>query len=88
MRKNYSAEFKARLVLDILMGKRSANDIARDNGVSKNSINRWKVQAIINFSQVFQKDFEVKHMEKNYKAKIDDLYKQIGEIVTKNRIIQ
>lgn len=88
MRKNYSAEFKAKLVLDILMGKRSASEIAYDNGVSKNSINRWKVQAITNFSQLFQKDFEVKHIKKKYKAKINDLYKQIGKIVTKNKIIQ
>lgn len=88
MRKNYSAEFKAKLVLDVLMGKRSVNEIAHVNGVSKNSINRWKVQAIRNFSQLFEKDFAAKHMEKKYETKINDLYKQIGKIVTKNRIIQ
>ncbi|UZQ49126.1 transposase [Clostridium kluyveri] len=82
MRKKYSAEFKAKLILTVLKGEGTLNEIARDNGVTVNSINRWKVQAIANFPQLFEESSEVKRMKKKYEARIDEIYKQILKIIT------
>ncbi|WP_407647206.1 transposase, partial [Clostridium aromativorans] len=54
MRKNYSSEFKARLVLEVLRGERTLSEIASENQVHPNMLTRWKTEAVKNFSQLFE----------------------------------
>ncbi|MCC9296762.1 transposase [Clostridium sp. WLY-B-L2] len=85
MRKNYSSEFKARLVLEVLRGERTLSEIASENQVHPNMLTRWKTEAVKNFSQLFEKEAsKTKQMEKQYEDKIDELYKQIGRLTTQN----
>ncbi|CAB1249083.1 hypothetical protein CLOSBL3_11838 [Clostridiaceae bacterium BL-3] len=56
MRKIYSSEFKARLVLEVLRGERTLSEIASENQVHPNMLTRWKTEAVKNFSQLFEKE--------------------------------
>lgn len=85
MRKNYSSEFKARLVLEVLRGERTLSEIASENQVHPNMLTRWKTEAVKNFSQLFEKEAsKTKQMKKQYEDRIDELYKQIGRLTTQN----
>lgn len=85
MRKNYSSEFKAKLVLEVLRGERTLSEIASENQVHPNMLTRWKTEAVKNFSQLFEKEAsKTKQMKKQYEDKIDELYKQIGKLTTQN----
>lgn len=85
MRKNYSSEFKAKLVLEVLRGERTLSEIASENEVHPNMLTRWKTEATKNFSQLFEKEAsKTKQMKKDYEDKIDELYKQIGRLTTQN----
>ena len=49
MRKTYSPEFKAKLVMEVLRGERMLNEIASENNVHPNMLTRWKTDAVNNF---------------------------------------
>ncbi len=45
MRKTYSPEFKAKLVMEVFRGERLLNEIASENNVHPNMLTRWKTEA-------------------------------------------
>ena len=70
MRKNYSPEFKAKLVLEVLRGERTLSEIASKNQVHPNMLTRWKTEAVKSFSQLFEKETsETEQMKSNTKRK-------------------
>jgi len=44
MRKTYSPEFKATLVMEVFRGERLLNEIASENNVHPNMLTRWKTE--------------------------------------------
>ena len=48
MRKTYSPEFKAKLVMEVFKGERLLNEIASENNVHPNMLIRWKTEAANN----------------------------------------
>ncbi len=41
-RKNYTKDFKARVALDAIKGRKTINELATEYGVHSNQIGRWK----------------------------------------------
>ena len=41
-RRNFSAEFKAKLVIEALEGEKPLNQIATENGIQPNLLRNWK----------------------------------------------
>lgn len=81
MRKSYSPEFKAKLVLEVFRGERLLNEIASENNVHPNMLTRWKTEASNNFYLLFQNEnAKMRKQSKDYEAQIDGLYKQIGKL--------
>jgi len=83
-RKTYSADFKAKLVLELLEGDKTLNEIASKYEVLPKSLQDWKKQFLANASLVFDKSAVVKE----YKEQITELEKQkdatakkLGEII-------
>lgn len=83
-RKTYSADFKAKLVLELLEGERTLNEIASQYGVLPKSLGDWKKQFLANASLAFDKSAVVKE----YKEQIAELEKQkdatakkLGEVI-------
>ena len=54
-RKSYSADFKAKLVLEVLEGEKTVNEIASKYEVLPVSLKNWKKQFIENISLAFDK---------------------------------
>ena len=59
-RKTYSADFKAKLVLEVLEGEKTVNEIASAYGVIPLSLRNWKKQFFENMSLAFDKSTVVK----------------------------
>ena len=78
-RKTYSADFKAKLVLEVLEGEKSINEIASQYGVLPVSLKNWKNQFLENMSLAFDKSTVVKE----YKNEIEDLQKSNDNLAKK-----
>jgi len=83
MRKNYTSEFKAKAVIEILREAKSINEIAAERGVHVNQLGRWKKTAIEGLPQIFDDNKKRKNEQKDHEEKIQELYAQIGELTTK-----
>lgn len=82
-KKTHSAEFKAKLVIEVLKELKMINQIASENGINPNLLSRWKTEAVKNLSKVFSKDTaEMDKLKKGYETKIEELYTQIGKLST------
>ena len=78
-RKSYSADFKAKLVLEVLEGEKTINEIASAYGVIPLSLRNWKKQFLENISLAFDKSTVVKE----YKDEIETLQKSNDELAKK-----
>ena len=78
-RKTYSADFKAKVVLEFLEGDKTLNEIASKYGILPRSLTSWKKQFLENASLAFDKSKVVKE----YKEKIDELEKQNDKLAKK-----
>jgi putative transposase len=77
-RKRYSAEFKAKLALEVVKGQRTLAEIASEAQVHPNLLMQWKKQLLECLPQVFA-DKRVKD-DKEHEALTDQLYQQIGQL--------
>ena len=85
MKKTYSSDFKAKIVIEALKGEKLINEIASENGVHPILLTRWKSEAISGLAQLFEnKNSKTNKTIKNYEEKVDELYKQIGKLTTQN----
>jgi putative transposase len=82
-RKTYTADFKAKLVLEVLEGEKTINEIASAYGIIPNNLKNWKKQFLENMSLAFDKSTVVKE----YKDEIetlqrdkDNMAKKVGEL--------
>lgn len=78
-RKTYSADFKAKLVLELLEGDKTVNEIASKYEVLPKSLQDWKKQFLSNASLAFDKSAVVKE----YKDQIGELEKQSDSLAKK-----
>lgn len=52
-RRNHTAEFKAKIVIEVMKETRTINEIASEYELHPNIVRRWKAKAIENMAQVF-----------------------------------
>lgn len=90
-RKVYSAEFKAKLVLEVLKGEKTINEIASEYEVIPKNLINWKQQFLENMSLAFDKSTVVKE----YKDQIeslqktnDDLAKKVGTLTIEKDFLE
>lgn len=84
-RKQHSPEEKSRLVLEVLKGDRSINEIAAENNIHPNMLARWKREAVEGLPSLFENDAAKKRKEeKAHEEELQELYAQIGRLSTQN----
>jgi len=71
-RKTYSPDFKAKVVLELLEGDKTINEIASKYEMLPKTLIEWKKQFIANASLAFDKSVVVKE----YKEEIEHLKKE------------
>ncbi len=55
-RRNFSAEFKAKVVLEILAGGKNAAEVCREYNLKPTLVSHWKSQFLANAAQVFENE--------------------------------
>lgn len=84
-RKPHTPEEKAKLVIEVLKGERTLNEIASEHEIHPNMLTRWKKEAIEGLASVFENDISKKRKEqKAHEAELEELYAQIGKLTTQN----
>lgn len=77
-RRNFTAEFKARIAIEAIKGQRTVQEIAAHYEVHPNMVTKWKQQAIAELPHVFS-DHRSGRDESDEGLK-DALYQQIGKL--------
>ena len=54
-KRSYTAEFKTKIVLEVLRGERELNEIAAEYEIAPNQIRNWKAEFVENATVVFDK---------------------------------
>ena len=90
-RKTYPADFKAKLVLQVLEGEKTLNEIASQYEILPKNLQNWKKQFLENMSLAFDKSTVVKE----YKKEIEDLQKdkdliakKLGETIVEKEFLE
>ena len=78
-RKNYGAEFKAKVALEAIRGELTVAELVAKHGVHQTLINSWKRQALEGMSGIFSGKAEAKAAEKD--GEIEKLHAKIGQLV-------
>ena len=82
-RRKFSPEEKAQIVLEILKEEKSISQLAAEHEIHANVLNRWKNEAIQNFSQLFVDDRKgITKMKNDYEQQINELYAEVGKLTT------
>jgi len=76
-KKRYTARFKAQVAIEAIREERSISEIASEHGIHPEMVRRWKRQFLENSPKVFSQDGDE---EKELQKKIDELYRQIGQL--------
>ena len=82
-RKVYSADFKSKLVLEVLEGELTLNEIASKYEILPINLRNWKKQFVLNMSLAFDKSAVVKEYKEEIeqlKVDSDALAKKVGTL--------
>jgi putative transposase len=77
-RKNYTADFKARVALEAIRELRTVAELSSAFGVHSTVITRWKRHVLEQLPGVFSEKVQQKERDNN--ELIDALYQQIGQL--------
>jgi len=80
-RNRYTAEFKTKVVLEVLREELTVNEIAAKYELSPVMISRWKSEFLERATTVFEKKTsEAEKVRKEYESKQEHLEKLVGQL--------
>ena len=74
--RKFSPEFKAKLVLEVISGGKTAADVCREHNLKQDLLSKWKATFLANAASVFQRDDEVDPAQ----ARIAELERLAGRL--------
>ncbi len=78
-RRKFTAEFKRKVVLEVMRGDRTAREVAARHGMNPSQVGRWKSEAMDGLLEVFQRGGIEKPGREEEKL-VEMLYARIGEL--------
>ncbi len=78
-RRNFDAEFKTRVVLELLTGKKSLAEASREYEIKDTVLSRWKQEFLSKATQVFEQPQDLQEKE----ARIVELERMVGKLTMK-----
>ena len=82
MKKQYTAEFKAQVVKEILREEKTMAQIAAEYGVHPVQLSQWKKTALDNLAMLFADDRKAAKQKKAQEQKMERLYAEVGKLTT------
>jgi len=79
-RRQYSAEFKAKIAIAAIRGEKTASELASQYEIHPTMLNTWKRQLLENASTLFDSGKSAHQESSEAKAEVDELYRQIGKL--------
>lgn len=82
-KRKFTAEFKTRLVLEVMQEERELGEIALEHEISPNQLRNWKAEFLLNASRVFnqsKQEKEIQKREKELEAERTELMSKIGQL--------
>lgn len=83
-RRKFSADFKAKVVIEALKERDTIETIARKYELHPNQITSWKKEFLENAGVAFQNGSEGSDEKKQLEAEREKLYAQIGQLKVEN----
>ena len=91
-RKKYSAEFKTKLVLEVIRGERELEAIAAENEINPNMLRNWKREFLEKASMVFEDPHRDEKAAKRKEAALEKetgrMLKTIGQLTLERDFLQ
>ncbi len=81
-RRNFSAEFRAKVALEALVGDQTMAELASKHGVHPNMIGQWKRQAKEGLPGLFAK--KTSGEARDREAEVKTLHAKIGQLTIEN----
>jgi transposase-like protein len=75
-RRSFNAEFKAKVVLELISGKKGLVEASREYNIKDTVLSRWKQEFMANATQVFEQPQDVQEKE----ARIAELERMVGKL--------
>ncbi|MEF9876757.1 MAG: transposase [Gordonibacter sp.] len=90
-RRQYSPEFKARLVVEALREQKSVQEIASDNDINPNLLFKWRKELLEHPERVFdekKRDEDLRRRDDEVAAERDEMLKKIGTLTLERDWLQ
>ena len=83
-RNHYSAEFKAKIVKEMLKEEKTVGQLAAEYGVHTNMLYRWRDQVLAGLPRLFSEQAaqELAEKEAQWRQEREGLYAEIGHLTT------
>ena len=78
-RRTHSPEFKARVAMEAISGRKTIQEIAADHAIHPIQVSQWKRQLLDGASELFTRANKSKDKDEN-QAKEAELFQQIGKL--------
>jgi transposase-like protein len=86
-RRQFTAEFKTKIVLEILREEKLLGELAAEHGLSPNQIRNWKNEFLKNATKVFSESKQEKDLNAKARAMDEDLNElmaKVGQLTIEN----
>ena len=90
-RQTYTPEFKAKLVIEVLQGDRTLDEIASKNNINPNMLRNWKKEFLENAGRAFdqtKQEKEARRKEAALKKENEKMLKTIGQLTLERDFLQ
>lgn len=81
-RRQYTAEFKAKVVLEVLSGEKTPSEVCRAHKLNANVLNRWRKEFVEQAPSIFERDAQSSQEQQ----RIAELERLVGQLTMKLEI--
>ena len=90
--RRYTAQYKTRIVLEILQGEKELGEIAAENNLNPNMVRNWKREFLENASAAFESsdkaEKEAKKKAEAQRKEVAQILKTIGQLTLERDFLQ
>lgn len=86
-KRQFTAEFKTKIILELLREEQNLNEIASKNDISPNQLRNWKKEFLDNAPKAFsgsKQEREAKNKEKEVSEEKQELMAKVGQLTIEN----
>ena len=90
--RRYTAQYKTRIVLEILQGEKELGEITAENNLNPNMVRNWKREFLENASAAFEDpsraEKEAKKKAEVQRKEVEQMLKTIGQLTLERDFLQ